>query len=328
MMDHHDVLTEIQNQISAGLIQGAVVRTSLNETPITGGIQAGTIPMSAESRFDIASTGKVFTAACVALLSLKGEIDLDAPFTKYLPDHKLGKDCNITVRDLGAHASGFDNSKPYTQADHGEFMRQLYAMLPANPRRTTFIYSCANYILLGKILNKVTGLDLDTLARQMLWEPLGMVHTTWNAPGAGENEVQHHEPTRPCGEHNDTVCYLAGIPLGSGSVFSTAGDMLLFLRDIVERNVFPAAYYDLIGKEEFHYNGTIRSFGWDMTPAARPAGLSEKTIFHTGWTGQSIFADPGTGFYGAVLTSRTGGWLEAKQGRIRIVEKLLQERKK
>jgi CubicO group peptidase (beta-lactamase class C family) len=324
-MSYQDVFNEIQNQISSGLIQGAVVCTSLNETPIACGIQSGSVPMSADSRFDIASVGKVFTAACVALLSLEGRIDLDAPFTEYLPDHVLGKECRITLRDLAAHASGFDNSKPYRQADHGEFMRQLYAMLPANPRRSTFVYSCANYILLGKVLNAVTGMDLDTLARRLIWGPLGMKKTTWNSPGPGKYEVQHHEPTRPGGEHNDEVCYLAAIPLGSGSLFSTAEDMVLFLRDIVEKKMFPAAYYDLITKEEFHYNGTIRSFGWDMTPAARPAGLSAGTIFHTGFTGQSIFADPGTGFYGAVLTSRTGNWAEAIKGRIRIVEKLLQE---
>ena len=323
-MDFHEALTEMQNQISNGVIQGAVVRTSLNEVPLVCGIQSGSVPMSADSRFDIASVGKVFTAGCVALLSLKGEIDLDAPFTGYLPEHALGKDCSITLRDLASHASGFDNSKPYRQADHKEFMRQLYNMLPAAPRRSSFTYSCANFILLGKILNAVTGMDLDSLARQLLWEPLGMVNTTWNAPGPGKDEVQHHQPTRPGGEHNDDVCYLAGIPLGSGSVFSTAGDMVLFLRDIVEQKMFPGAYYDLIGKEEFRCNGTIRSFGWDMTPGARPAGLSDQTIFHTGWTGQSIFADPGSGFYGAVLTSRTGDWLEAKRGRIRIVEKILQ----
>lgn len=89
-MSYQDVFNEIQNQISSGLIQGAVVCSSLNETPIACGIQSGTVSMSADSRFDIASVGKVFTAACVALLSLEGRIDLDAPFTEYLPDHVLG----------------------------------------------------------------------------------------------------------------------------------------------------------------------------------------------------------------------------------------------
>ncbi|MBR5078122.1 MAG: beta-lactamase family protein, partial [Victivallales bacterium] len=153
------VFDEIQKQIDSGLIHGAVVRTNLSDETIALGIQAGSIPMTAESRFDIASTGKVFTAACIAMLAFKGQIDLDAPFTTYLPDHALGKNCTITVRDLAAHASGFDNSKPYCSADHAEFMRRLYAWMPVNPRRTTFIYSCGNFVLLGKIAEK----ELHTL---------------------------------------------------------------------------------------------------------------------------------------------------------------------
>ena len=324
-MNHQCIADELQQQIDSGLIQGGVVCTSFNEEPVALGMQTESIPMSADSRFDIASVGKVFTASCTALLYLQGKIDIDAPFTEYLPEHKLGKNCSITIRDLAAHASGFDNSKPYCSADQKEFMQKICEWMPANPRRSSFIYSCGNYALLGKILNKVTSLDLNALAEKLLWQPLGMTHTTWNAPGAGPFEVLHHHPTRPCGEHNDETCFQAGIPLGNGSVFSTAKNMYLYLKDIIERKHFPAAYYDLIEKAEFTHDGHCRSFGWDMSPGGCPAGLSEKTIHHTGWTGQSIFADPQTGFCGAVLTSRLGNWLEAKKGRMRIVERILQE---
>ena len=63
------VLDEIREQISTGLIQGAVVRTNLSDETIAMGVQFGNIPMSAESRFDIASTGKIFTAACAAVFA-------------------------------------------------------------------------------------------------------------------------------------------------------------------------------------------------------------------------------------------------------------------
>ncbi len=326
-MNTRSVLNEIQRQIDSGLIQGAAVRTNRNTETIALGIQAGTIPITAQSRFDIASTGKVFTAACVALLALDGKINPDAPFTEYLPDHQLGKECTVTVRDLAAHASGFDNSKPYCSADHTDFMQKLYAWMPEAPRRSTFTYSCGNYILLGKIAEKVSGMDLDTLARKLLWEPLGMTRTTWLAPGAGPYEVQHHHPTRSPGIHNDEVCFLADVPLGSGSAFSTADDMFLFLNDIIQRKVFPAAYYDLILKPDFYAGEKIRSFGWDMSKDGRPDGLSEQTIHHTGWTGQSIFADPVTGICGVVLTSRTGDWDLAKEGRKRIMEQIIQTSK-
>ena len=56
--------------------------------------------MTVRSRFDMASTGKTFTASCLALLVCDGLLDPDAPFTRYLPEHQLGHDCDITVRDL------------------------------------------------------------------------------------------------------------------------------------------------------------------------------------------------------------------------------------
>lgn len=322
-MNFQSVYDEIQNQIDSGLIQGAVVRTSLNTQPICLGIQSGTIPMDSSSRFDIASTGKVFTASCIALLALKGKIDIDAPFTEYLPDHCLNGKCDITIRDLAAHASGFYNDKPYKDSNHEEFMRKLYAWQPQVPRRTSFTYSCGNYILLGKIANKVSGMDLDSLARSLIWTPLKMKSTTWNPPGPGKHEVQHHFPDRAPGTHNDEVCFQANLPLGNGSAFSTAEDMFLFVRDIVERKTFPESFYDLICTPEFESNNKIRSFGWDMSPDGRPEGLSVHTIHHSGWTGQTVFADPATGFSGVVLTSRTGDWSEAKKGRIRIIEKII-----
>lgn len=321
------VLDEIRKQIDSGLIQGAVIRTNLNAETIALGIQTDDLPMTERSRFDIASTGKVFTAACVALLAQQGKLDLDAPFTEYLPDHALGKNCNITLRDLAAHASGFDNDKPYYSTDQSDFMQKLYAWMPLNPRRTSFIYSCGNFILLGKIAEKVSGLDLDALSRKLIWEPLGMTRTTWNAPGPGPDEVRHHEPTREPGVHNDPVCHAIDVPLGSGSMFSTAGDLILFLQDIIDRKAFPAAYYDLIQQPEFYDGGKVRSFGWDMSSDGRPESLSARTIHHTGWTGQTLFADPETGICGAILTSRTGNWDEAKNGRIRIMEAIIRTSK-
>lgn len=327
-MSYQIVLDELREQIQTGLIQGAVVRTNLSETTIAAGIQAGDIPMSAQSRFDIASTGKVFTAACVALLSLDGKIDLDAPFTEYLPEHILGKDCNITIRDLASHSSGFDNSKPYAADSAEEGMKRICLWRPVNPRRSTFCYSCGNFILLGKIAERVSGMDLDALSRKLLWEPLKMENTTWNAPGIGPLEVQHHFPTREPGLHNDDVCFRINVPMGNGSAFSTANDMFLFMNDIIERKCFPAAYYDLICKPEFYQDGKpCRTFGWDIRADVLPAGLSSSTIHHTGWTGQSLFADPGTGICGVVLTSRTGDWNVAKNARCHIMDLMIQAAK-
>lgn len=316
---------EAQHQVDSGLIQGAVfARLDAPEDIIAVGNRTThpPKPMTVHSRFDMASCGKTMTAGCCALLIHQGRLDPDAPFTEYYPEHALGRNCDITIRDLAMHVSGFSNDKPYHSSDRAVFFREIAKKMPERPRGEAFEYSCYNLILLGLILNRLTGKDLDTLAREMIWKPLGMSRTTWNEPGPGPDEVEHWDPNRPAGVHNDAVCLDCGFPLGSGSFFSTAGDMLLFLQDIAARKHFPAVYYDLITQCAYEKNGARRSFGWDMCEEHRPRNFSDKTIFHSGWTGQSIIVDPATGRGGVVLTSRMGDWNLAYAGRVRIMEKL------
>ena len=176
--------------------------------------------------------------------------------------------------------------------------------------------------MLGMIVERLSGKRLDEFAKERIWDPLGMKHTQWDPPGGTPDEVEHWFPNRPPGEHNDTVCHHCSFPLGSGSCFSTCGDMRLFVQDIIERKCFPAEHYDLITTCAYEKDGQRRSFGWDMSAHHRARNLSERTILHSGWTGQSICADPDSGFSAVVLTSRTGDWDDAYVGRVRIIEKL------
>ncbi len=318
------------------LIQGCVCGT-LDKGPFTHGLQTlhpTETRMTPQSRFDIAAVGKVFTASCCALLHVNGKLDLNAPFTEYLPEHILGKDCKITLRALATHSSGFSNNQyhqtfgkeTYAGCTWDEFVHDLMNIKPVRESGTSFEYCCYNFTLLGLILNRITGKDLDTLSRECLWAPLGMTHTTWNEPGPGPNEVEHHFPNRPAGQHNDAVCKNINKPLGAGSAFSTYGDMLLFAKDMAEQTRFPKEYYNLLTTCAFqadndHGSGFIRrSFGWDMSDYRRPLTFSEHSVFHTGYTGQTIAIDCERGKAAVVLTSRTGDWELAAQGRNRIID--------
>lgn len=315
---------EALRQIDSGLIQGAVFTASGGMPVVAIGKQCVhpvAKAMTEHSRFDLASVGKVFTAGCCALLAADGKLDPDAPFVTYLPEY-WDKQSGITVRDLAMHVSGFDNSKPYDSADTEVFHRELFRKRPVRPRLEAFEYACSNFILLGKIVERISGVRLDVMADRRIWAPLGMTRTQWDAPGDGPDEVEHHSPDRPAGQHNDGVCFHCGFPIGSGSCFSTANDMMLFVQDILDRKQFPAEYYDLISSCGFDKNGDRRSFGWDMRAFQRPRGLSDRTIYHTGYTGQTVCVDPENGFAAVVLTSRTGDHEEAIRGRMRIIEAL------
>lgn len=320
-----DALNEALKQIETGLVQGVVFTSNAASHTVAAGLQCIKPErklMTEDSRFDIASVGKIFTAACCSLLIANGELEADAPFTKYIPEHSLGANCDITIRDLAMQASGFDNSKPYDTADRDIFFRELFAKKPVRHRLDAFEYSCSNFILLGIVVERITSMNLDSAARKLIWEPLGMNRTTWIAPGGGPHEVELYFPNRPAGEHNDSVCFNCGFPIGSGSCFSTAGDMMLYINDMLDRKHFPDAYYDLLFSCGYAKNGDRRSFGWDMRESCRPRGLSEQAVFHSGFTGQTVCIDPDNGFAAVVLTSRTGDWQEAYDGRSRIIEKM------
>ncbi len=278
-----------------------------------------------ESRFDLASVGKTFTGACCAFLWLQGKLDLDAPFTEYLPEHVLGASCDITVRDLATHSSGFSNEKPYQLQDWMAFEEALMRFRPVRRRGEAFEYSCYNLILLGKIVERLSEMGLEDAAREWLWKPLGMNHTQWLPPGPGEYEVKHWDPNRPAGQHNDASCFFHVTPLGNGSCFSTAEDMLAFVDDIAREGHFPADYYRLLHICTYEKDGARRGFTWDMSPGSLPVGFSDQGVIHTGFTGQTICADPRTGFAAVVLTSRTGDWGEARRRRREVIEALMQE---
>ena len=310
---------EAQKQIENGIIMGTVFGTT--EGVAACGMQTKNPPrpMRIQSRFDIASVGKTFTANCCAMLVADGKIDPDAPFTKYLPEHKLGKNCKITVRNLANHSSGFDNQKEFDSPDKNAFLRGVYNKMPVREPLAKYEYSCYNFILLGFVVEHVSGMRLDAFAKTRIWTPLGMNDTMWDEPGGGEYEVEHFYPNRPAGQHNDTLCKNFGAPLGNGSAFSTCQDMVKFVDDIAHRRKFSKEYYDLISTCQFQNGEVKRSFGWDMSEGKIPATLrGEHAISHSGWTGQTIFANPDTGKSAVVLTSRTGKWAEAIEGRKRI----------
>ncbi len=298
--------------------------------PASGSGAVAPRPVTPETRCDIASVGKLFTASLCALLVAEGRLDPDAPFTDYLPEHVLAKEnCDITVRDLASHAGGFDNSKPYQVPDTTRFLEELWRKRPVRPRRERFEYACSNFIYLGKIVEKLTGLDLDSAARKMLWEPLGMSHTTWNPiPDNGHVMEYPDPPHRRIGDHNDASCFYFPAPLGNGSVFTTIGDMCLFLSDMLHRRHFSAAYYDLLFKQEYEQGGVRRTFGWDMKGPNSPTymtdetGFSDQAICHSGWTGPAVAVDPVRGRAAVVLGNRTGDMLASRLGRIAILSHL------
>ena len=312
---------EVQLQLDYHLIGGCVFCSTEHPEPVPMGTRLHAPerkePMPANALFDMMSVTKTIVATAAAQLVAEGKLDPDAPFTKYLPEHVLGPNCDITVRDLATHSGGFDNDRAYFGKKQS-FVQDLMQKRPTWKRGERFHYACYNLILIGHILEHLEGKRLDAICKERIFDPLGMADTRW-WPVVGPDRARTVQIMRNpnfIGTCQDGLCQRYKKPQGNAGVFSTAADMLKFVTDILHRKTFKKEVYDLLYTPTFDNATGRRSWGWDMGPKARPAGWSAASIFHSGFSGQTIAIDPGgsrscatanpdAGFAGVVLTSRT-----------------------
>jgi serine-type D-Ala-D-Ala carboxypeptidase/endopeptidase len=144
-------------------------------------------PVTAESRFRIASMSKAFTALAILKLRDAGKLSLDAPAANYVPELQGWKRPTadsraIRVRDLLNHSAGFvtddpwgDRQQPLPEAD---FTALLKAGVPfSRPTATMMEYSNLGYAILGRIISNVSGQRYQDYIRDTLLTPLGMAST-------------------------------------------------------------------------------------------------------------------------------------------------------
>ena len=135
--------------------------------------------MTVDTIFDIASLTKIVaTTSGLMKLFEQGRIRLDDPVTTYLPEFQ-GGNSQVTVRDLMTHFSGLrpdlDLEPQWNGYETG--IRKALTDKPAGPRETRFVYSDINFILLGEIVHRLSGLPENEYLKQILFDPLGMKDT-------------------------------------------------------------------------------------------------------------------------------------------------------
>lgn len=132
-------------------------------------------PVTARTPFPLGSVTKTFTAFAVARLSEEGRIDLDVPVEAYLPDFSLGppfRPRSITIRHLLHHRSGLRQWDGHDAAAQEE--GRLDHLAPVGPPGGRPEYSSLNFMILGMVLEAVTGEPYGAHLRRVLFEPVGM----------------------------------------------------------------------------------------------------------------------------------------------------------
>ncbi len=283
---------------------------------------AGAPPMPVDAMFDLASLTKVVgTTAAAAILYDRGRLDLEAPVVRYLPEFggTPGHD-QITIRQLLTHTSGLEFSGLlWKQAsDRQGILRQIYAMPVSHPPGSFYRYQDFNMILMGEIVQRLSGLPLDRFLQREVFGPLGMKDTRFRPPKSllariaptEQDDVFRHALVR--GVVHDENAYVMGGVAGHAGLFSTAHDLATLAQLWLDggsyrgKRLFGADTAKVFGTKQNMPPGSTRALGWDMPSPSGFAGplASPTALIHTGFTGTSIYIDRDRDAFVILLTNR------------------------
>ncbi|WP_396882074.1 serine hydrolase domain-containing protein [Mycobacterium sp. SMC-4] len=345
-------------------------------------------PMTDDTIFDLASLSKgIGTAPAVLQLYQQGLLRIDDPVQTLLPDFNPTGDprrARVTVRMLLTHTSGLagdlslDGPWGLQRAARAEGIRRALAAWVVYDPGEVFHYSDINFILLGTIVERITGEPLDRYLHEHVFTPLGMTDTrylpaskacgphrvrgtavtlagyppwvggcpagTWStgllpriAPTARDGDTPGRNPDYGYllrGTVHDPTARRMGGVTGSAGIFSTVGDIGRFAHALLDRladrpSTFPlsraAAVLMTTPQQPGHHPGqldaangatsgdypavpgqTLRGFGWDIDSIhSRPRGeaFPVGSFGHVGFTGVTLWIDPGSDTYVAVLAN-------------------------
>jgi uncharacterized protein YbbC (DUF1343 family)/CubicO group peptidase (beta-lactamase class C family) len=272
-------------------------------------------PMTVDTIFDIASLTKVVaTTTAVMQLVQKGEVRVNDPVAKYIPEFaENGKD-DITVRNLLTHFSGLredvDLDPPWQGRDAG--FRLAFAEKPVYPPGSRFLYSDTNFITLGALVERVTGSTFDQYCARKIFAPLQMSHTRFLPPAAWRPKIaptEYDEQGKMLrGVVHDPRARRMGGVAGHAGLFSTADDLSKFARALLSGS--PILAGEMVEKmttpQQPPTAQILRGFGWDIdSPFSSNRGdlLPVGSFGHTGFTGTSMWIDPTTQTYIILLTN-------------------------
>ncbi len=147
---------------------------------------AGRTPVTPQTMFAIGSVTKQFTCASALLLAESGRISMRDPVSKYFPNLTRAKD--ITLLDLGNHVSGYRDYYPLDFVDRemekattADSVIAEYATKPLDfEPGTRWSYSNTGFMILGRTVEKVSGVPFGTFLEQHILAPLGMQHTRYD----------------------------------------------------------------------------------------------------------------------------------------------------
>jgi len=272
--------------------------------------------MTLDTIFDLASLTKVIaTTTAVMQLVEQGKVRLNDPVAKYLPEFSQNGKEDITVRQLLTHYSGLDPDLDLRTAWEGKetAYRMAFAERPEDAPGSKFSYSDVDFIVLGALVERVSGEGLDEYAARHIFARLKMMHTRFVPPGAWRAKIaptqyDENEHMLRGVVHDPTARRMGGVA-GQAGLFSTGDDLAKFAQALLNGGggILSAQSVEKMTRPEQPPSAPVlRGFGWDIdSPFSSNRGdlLPVGGYGHTGFTGTSMWIDPTTETYIILLTN-------------------------
>jgi CubicO group peptidase (beta-lactamase class C family) len=224
------------------------------------------LPVSDDTIFAIGSVTKQFTCAAVLLLAEAGKLSIHDPVGKYFPD--LTRASDITLLDLMNHVSGYPDYYPLDFVDRrlrqpaktdeviGEYATGKLDFEPG----TRYSYSNAGYLILGRVVEKVSGESMGAFLQSHLFTPLGMNHTLYDPERSDDRLARGYTVFALC-QPEPAVPEGKGWIASAGAICSTPSDLALWDLALMGGRVLKPESYELMTTARQLPDGTTTEYG-------------------------------------------------------------------
>jgi CubicO group peptidase (beta-lactamase class C family) len=277
------------------------------------------VEMTTDTVFDLASITKpVATGTSIVQLVEAGQLDLDRAVAEYIPEFAANGKEHVTVAQLLTHQSGLipDNSlKDYADGPSVAFER-IHALPLEYETGTRFRYSDVNFLMLGELIERLSGQNVHEFSQQHTFGPLGMQETGYRP----ESELcSRAAPTEQRdgdwmqGEVHDPRAYALGCIAGHAGLFSTAEELAVYAQMLLGEGEYEGVRIlkpetvELFCTPRDVPGDHRRTYGWDARSgysSNRGNGLSDRAFGHGGFTGTVLWIDPELDLFYIFLSSR------------------------
>jgi len=264
------------------------------------------LPMQPDTLFDLASITKpVATATSIMILVERGALKLQDKVSDHIPEFGNSGKENVTIEQLLLHTGGLipDNALSDYQGSLDDMVQKLYQLKASYSPGQDFRYSDVGFEILGLLIQRKTGLDVNQFSQQEIFKPLKMSSTTYLPDESLRQRAaatEKREGRWMLGEVHDPRAYAMGGVAGHAGLFSTAEDLAIYARMMLGKGSYQGT--KIMAPEtvrmmtsEYQVPRGKRGLGWDKRSgysSNRGETMTRSAFGHGGFTGTAMWIDP------------------------------------